>query len=131
MVGMLLGLAATVPYAPVRQWQRVEPAHPDFEEGADTARYVADAREAEEGTDPAEVEALRRMATGKWASLEPAWPPRFRWLSDRQNARSGAWQYVDHIAWPILLAEQALILLIAGGLLTFLIRRDRRRRAAA
>ena len=35
----------------------------------------------------------------------------------------------DRIVWPIVFMEQALILLLAGGMLTWTVRRNRRRRA--
>lgn len=35
----------------------------------------------------------------------------------------------SQVCWPMLIAEQALILLLSGGLLTWVVRRERRRRA--
>jgi len=36
-----------------------------------------------------------------------------------------------HVRWPILIAEHALVLLLGGGLLTWVVRRERRQRAEA
>lgn len=41
----------------------------------------------------------------------------------------GGEQVTERIHWPILLAEQLLIVLLGGGLLTWAARRERRQRA--
>ena len=41
------------------------------------------------------------------------------------------WPVFGRIDWPILFAEHALIVLLGGGLLTWVVRRGRRRAAAS
>ena len=51
------------------------------------------------------------------------------WMWDAQGwERLGA-EYALRPYWPIIFIEQAAILLLGGGLLTFMVRRNRRCRA--
>ena len=60
------------------------------------------------------------------------WPPRYAWPWQRKwNAVPRRGVEADLLNGRVLLAENALVLLLWGGLLTFLVRGERRRRAAA
>lgn len=64
-------------------------------------------------------------------------PLEYRWVWDRTEDTAVPeaetipmrFQYV--VRWPILLGTQALLLLLGGGLLTWVVRRERRRPANA
>ena len=74
-------------------------------------------------------------ATARFSGFSPMW-----WAGG-QIARGGGVQvdidwnggpgrvYERRLCWPVLLAEQFPILLVALGAIVFLVRRDRRRRA--
>ena len=62
----------------------------------------------------------------------PLWPPRFVWIWDRLvDYPFRRISTTEHLRWEILGPMHALILLFGGGLLAFMVRRDRRRRAVA
>lgn len=76
-------------------------------------------------------EFLDYLAGRTWLSREtPRWPPRYVWLWNRRPIeRWGATQVIggDRVRWPVVLGELAAILLVAGGLMTAALRRERRR----
>ena len=72
----------------------------------------------------------------------PWWPPEYYWWSDlhgplwrpRDRNPGGTTLPVQgmlRLRWPVFLAQHASILLLACGLLTYVVRRERRRKAAA
>ena len=70
-----------------------------------------------------------------WGPTTEQWEVRFRWpggLVPRHQigGRPGTGPLIEErIEWVVLFAEHALILLLGGGLLTFVVRRERRRKA--
>ena len=103
---------------------------PGFLNRLDAEDRAAVARQAEE---------RRWGMLGRPFYVDPPWPPRFDWIwhrppvdeSVRQAHGTGSEAAWSHdISWSIVFAEQALILLLGGGLLTWVVRRERRKRAA-
>lgn len=69
---------------------------------------------------------LLRSTTGEWTCQSDDWYPRYRWGWDRRRRSGGPyWLVEDRIEWLWMLAGQTLMLLLGGGLASWLVRRER------
>ena len=141
MVATVGSLLCTVVVIPVREWMVHESTRLSAEQAAAHVRLRSGlnvpARRVYE-----EQKAMILAGEGGGAySAEPVWPPRFVlvwesrprplvWGRGRVASRLG-FRRAERVNWPILFIEQALILVLGGGLLTWVVRRERRKRAAA
>lgn len=134
LVGTFIALVGATVWVPVRVHYNFHPDAP----GAD-AKLVS-VRAARERRPPGsrarrECEVMLDAATtGEPQALDPEWPPRYRavwrpWARYSQPGTPYSWREVPWL--QLVLAEQALILLHGGGLLTLVVRWERRRRAAS
>ena len=143
MICTCLALVAATVWVPVRPWVRFK-----WPEGVGPPPYVEPSithmrgdleRDLYEGRWVPHQERLQDVVVGgvplgmyEWPQHEWVWQPRKRveephpWASPPRVAVTQTF-----IGWETLLLSQALILLIGGGLLTWVVRRERRNKAAA
>ena len=69
------------------------------------------------------------LAIGATFMVVPIWSPRLSWWWAPEWFNGAARDPWGSVCWPVLLGEHALIVLIAGGLLTCVARCERRRQA--
>jgi hypothetical protein len=60
----------------------------------------------------------------------PVWVDWEHWYEPPFDSDEAYQEHDYRVDWPVLIAEQALILLLGGGLPTLVVRRERRRSAA-
>ena len=144
VVGTLLALLVTVLFLPVRRTRQWRPAL----SAAAIARFEQDNFWCvDDQRQPADERVTRwqwerrlrlyrgeRVPVGK-SRFTTVWT-RDPWVSDGPRYDKWVRQDIevfsgDLIRWPIVLATQALILLLGGGLLTFVVRRERQRKAVS
>ena len=68
-----------------------------------------------------------------WVRVDSALDARFEWgwRVIGNDADGGPFSATRFVSWQVMLGEHALILILGGGLLTCVVRRERRQRAAA
>ncbi|MHC5019299.1 MAG: hypothetical protein ACYTGX_04130 [Planctomycetota bacterium] len=106
-----------------------------------SAAYLEGQRAAIEAADysPAHRPAGRALYRGEWVpndqqlgrehTVFPDAPDQFCWIWEKRVLTEAAFDGEDRIVWPIVCAVHALILLVAGGLLTLVRWRELRARS--
>ena len=125
---LLALVAASLAYVPMSLHERlaVEQIPPDELE---TMRRDAYRHSSHNYPDPDRLDPLFR---GEWLRLDSARHPT-RWDGVWGGRHGGGMEFVlgDHIEWPLAVWQPLVAILLGGGLLTYVVRRERRRKAAA
>ena len=141
--GVTLCCAAVWVYVPIRWGGRIGPEVSQATiDQRRRSRYAGRSEWARQNLEPRHLERLDReygaLFQRRWVTDEPWWPPRFGWFW--ASPPPGSFRRVIGINLTttnrVNLRAFALInlpiaVLLSGGLLTWVVRRERRKRAAA
>jgi hypothetical protein len=120
----IFALGTTLTVVPVREWgwvDRSRPAAADRSALEWIVRFSPDTRAGQRAA------AALRARESTAASVDPLWPPRYAFVWATGNRRDSAqYSFGDRISWPVVFAEQALVLLVFGGLFSWTMFRSRR-----